>query len=62
MPAHNASEPASVVIACYDDMDILERNLAAFARQTYRNFELIIADDGSPDDYRPLLERWTVCR
>jgi GT2 family glycosyltransferase len=58
MPAHNASEPASVVIACYDDLDILERNLAAFARQTYRNFELIIADDGSPDDYRPLLERW----
>jgi glycosyltransferase involved in cell wall biosynthesis len=50
--------PVSVVIACYNDADIVERNLAAFARQSYRDFELIIADDGSHEDYRPILERW----
>ena len=50
--------PVSAVIACYNDADVVERNLAAFARQSYRDFELIIADDGSRDDYRPLLERW----
>ena len=50
--------PVSAVIACYKDADIVERNLAAFARQSYRDFELIIADDGSREDYRPLLERW----
>jgi glycosyltransferase involved in cell wall biosynthesis len=49
---------ASVVIACYNDADIVERNLAALARQSFRDFEVIIADDGSPDDYTPLLERW----
>jgi len=50
--------PVSAVIACYNDADVVERNLAAFARQSYRDFELIIADDGSREDYRPLLERW----
>jgi len=49
---------ASVVIACYADTDIVERNLAALARQSFRDFEVIIADDGSPDDYTLLLERW----
>ena len=53
-----APGPASVVIACYDDADIVERNLAAFASQSYRNFEVILADDGSPEDYAPLLQRW----
>lgn len=48
----------SVVIACYNDADIVERNVAAFARQSHKNFELIIADDGSRQDYRSLLERW----
>jgi GT2 family glycosyltransferase len=55
-PAHGGS--VSAVIACYNDADIVERNLAAFARQSCRDFELIIADDGSLEDYRPLLERW----
>jgi GT2 family glycosyltransferase len=50
--------PVSAVIACYNDADVVERNVAAFARQSYRDFELIIADDGSHEDYRPLLERW----
>src|SRR5271163_1344319 len=50
--------PISAVIACYKDSDIVERNLAAFARQSHRDFELIIADDGSREDYRPILERW----
>jgi glycosyltransferase involved in cell wall biosynthesis len=49
---------ASVVIACYNDADIVERNVAALARQSFRDFEVIIADDGSREDYRPFLERW----
>lgn len=50
--------PASVIIACYNDADIVERNLAAFARQSLRDFEIIIADDGSAEDYGPMLQRW----
>jgi len=53
-----ARGPVTAVIACYGDSDVVERNLAAFARQSYRDFELIIADDGSPEDYGPMLERW----
>ena len=54
---------ASVVIACYNDADIVERNVAALARQSFRDFEVIIADDGSREDYGPMLERWAhaVC-
>ena len=50
---------ASVVIACYKDSDIVERNLAALARQSFRDFEVIIADDGSPEDY---LRCWSAGR
>jgi cellulose synthase/poly-beta-1,6-N-acetylglucosamine synthase-like glycosyltransferase len=49
---------ASVIMACYGDADIVERNLAAFVRQTRQDFEVVIADDGSPESYRALLERW----
>jgi glycosyltransferase involved in cell wall biosynthesis len=55
-----ASAPASVVIACYNDSDVVERNLAAFARQSVQDFEIVIADDGSSEDYRPLLSRWAA--
>ncbi len=54
----SAAGLASVVIACYNDADIVERNVAALARQSFRDFEVIIADDGSREDYGPMLERW----
>jgi glycosyltransferase involved in cell wall biosynthesis len=49
---------ASVVVACYNDADMVERNVAALAHQSFRDFEVIIADDGSREDYGPMLERW----
>jgi hypothetical protein len=55
--SESPSVGASVVMACYKDSDIVERNLAAFAGQSYRDFEVIVADDGSPEDYGPLLQR-----
>jgi glycosyltransferase involved in cell wall biosynthesis len=51
-------EPASVILATYNDSSILEWSLAAFARQSYRDFEVILADDGSNEDYAPILRRW----
>jgi GT2 family glycosyltransferase len=50
--------PASIVVACYNDADIVERTLAALARQSCPNFEIVIADDGSQEPYAPLLERY----
>lgn len=54
------SEPAalSLVLATYNDASILEWSLAAFSRQSFRDFELILADDGSSEDYEPMLRQW----
>ena len=46
------------MVASYNESEILALTLAAFTKQTFPDFELIIADDGSQQDYRPLLERW----
>lgn len=51
---------ASVILATYNDLNILEWSLAAFARQSFRDFELIIADDGSSEDYAPMLRKWAA--
>ncbi|MDP9160874.1 MAG: galactosyltransferase-related protein [Acidobacteriota bacterium] len=51
-------EAASVIIGTYDDLDILETSLAAFAVQSFRNFEIVVADDGSNQDYVPALKLW----
>jgi glycosyltransferase involved in cell wall biosynthesis len=52
------SRALSVVVTSYNDLDILEANLAAYARQSFRDFEIVVADDGSREDYRPVLKRW----
>ncbi len=40
---------ASVIISFYNRIDFLKLVLAGFERQTFRDFEIIIADDGSND-------------
>ena len=49
---------ASIIVGTYNDLDILEASLAAFAAQDYPDFELVIADDGSTQDYAPVLKAW----
>lgn len=51
---------ASVILATYNDLNILEWSLSAFARQSFSDFELIIADDGSSEDYAPMLRKWAA--
>jgi glycosyltransferase involved in cell wall biosynthesis len=50
--------PASIVLACYNDADVVERTLAALSRQSLLDFEIVVADDGSRELYAALLERW----
>jgi glycosyltransferase involved in cell wall biosynthesis len=40
-------QPVSVIISFYNKIDLLKLIFAALEIQTYRNFEVIIADDGS---------------
>jgi glycosyltransferase involved in cell wall biosynthesis len=51
--------PASVVVACYNQGDVLPLALAGLASQRTREIEVILADDGSREDYEPLLREWS---
>jgi GT2 family glycosyltransferase len=39
----------SVVVPCYNGGKFIDQLLASLARQTFRDFEIVIVDDGSPD-------------
>lgn len=48
----------SIVINTYNNPGHLERSLAAYINQTHKDFELVIADDGSKDDTREVIRRF----
>ncbi len=49
----------SVIIPTYNRALILEETIQSVLRQTYKELELIIIDDGSTDNTRQLIERLT---
>jgi glycosyltransferase involved in cell wall biosynthesis len=53
MPPHT-----SVVISIYNQPKALELSLNGYLRQSDLDFELFVADDGSDDEVRRLLERY----
>lgn len=54
-----SGEPlVSVVMCTYNGMGFVEAAVADILAQTYRNWELIVSDDGSSDGTREWLERW----
>ena len=52
------SGPISLIVTTYNRADALEAVLAALARQTDRQFEVVIADDGSGPATAAVIERW----
>jgi len=54
------SKPASVgiVISTYNNPEWLEKTLWGYTSQTYPSFELIIADDGSGNETKELIDRF----
>ncbi|KAB2909323.1 MAG: glycosyltransferase [Ignavibacteriales bacterium] len=48
---------SSVIISFYKNLKFLELVLAGFERQSAKNFEIIIADDGSPEEVVKEVER-----
>lgn len=48
----------SVIIATYDRGSLLEETLASVMSQTYTDYEIIVADDGSTDDTLKRLEKY----
>jgi glycosyltransferase involved in cell wall biosynthesis len=49
----------SVIVTTYNREDALDAALRALSRQSDKNFEIVVADDGSRADTVRLLESWT---
>lgn len=47
----------SVIISTYNAKEWLKKVLEGYLYQTYTNFEIVIADDGSDDNTKKLIER-----
>ena len=47
----------SIIISTYNSEDWLEKTLWSYHAQQFKNFELVIADDGSKEATRHLIER-----
>jgi glycosyltransferase involved in cell wall biosynthesis len=48
----------AVILSTYNSPDLLEKVLWGYAAQTFREFELIVADDGSSAETRRVIERF----
>lgn len=53
------NELISLIIATYNRADAMNAVLRSLARQSDRNFEIIIADDGSGQEIRDVVAAWT---
>jgi len=56
--ASSVSDLISVIVTTYNREDALEAVLRSLARQTDRNFEVVVADDGSTAVTGQLIEAW----
>jgi glycosyltransferase involved in cell wall biosynthesis len=57
-PGVGTRPPAlSVIFSTYNSPAWLAKTLCGFAAQTFADFEIVVADDGSRDDTRELIER-----
>jgi glycosyltransferase involved in cell wall biosynthesis len=53
------TELISLIVATYNRADAMDAVLRSLARQSDRNFEIIIADDGSGQEIRDMIAAWT---
>lgn len=48
----------SILMPCFNAENSLEETLVSIDQQTYKNFELILVDDGSQDGSTRIIKRW----
>lgn len=49
----------SVIIPVYKVEQYLDHCVEAVVNQTYKNLEIILVDDGSPDNCPAMCDRWS---
>ena len=47
----------SIILPTYNDLENLKNCIKSIDRQTYKNFELLIVNDGSNDDTKTYLSK-----
>lgn len=50
----------SIIMPCYNAEQFIEQSISSVLNQTYKNWELIIVDDGSTDSTFDLVSEWVV--
>ena len=48
----------SLILSTYNNPKFLEKVLAGYSHQSFKNFEIIIADDGSKKDTKDLIHKF----
>ena len=48
----------SIIVPVYKAEQYLERCVKSILEQTYQNFEVILVDDGSPDNCPTMCDEW----
>ncbi len=54
------NELISVIVSTYNREDALDATLRALSRQSDRNFEIVVADDGSGPATAAVVQRWSA--
>lgn len=54
--SNHKNYPVSIIVACRNEKDNLERNLPKLLAQKYSKFEIILVDDASTDDTLSIME------
>ena len=62
MNANKGNPAISVILPTYNDADYLKRAVDSILEQTFRDFELIVIDDGSTDGTQKVLDEYRDSR
>ena len=54
----NSSTLISIIVPAYNRADEIEEFLSSFEKQSVKNFEVIIVDDGSTDNLKEVIEKY----
>ena len=54
----NRSELISIIVPVYKVEKYLDKCVESIVEQTYKNLEIILVDDGSPDNCPAMCDEW----